>query len=199
MFRKLILVLTLAIGVKVCHAQVKYKMLVGDKYNLGQFRLNIIPITYDSTVSDEKMLKCVDSLPGGLFSAKTYHVLYKDDSTRLAIQINEGVYLFHKRFTIIEYWKNGITKRITYYNKHFKRYWAFAFYSDASPMDKGKYNGGKKKGRWIYFNTDGKKVKMEKYAPDGTLKKSRDYNPPEKTLTTIFNPKHPHGLPYTIQ
>src|SRR5580704_2077606 len=98
MIKNLVFILTLALGLKVCNAQVKHKMFVGTA-NSGQFRLNIIPITYDSTVTDIKILQCVDSLPGGLFHSKMYNMLFTGDSTHLAIQITEGTYLFHTRYT----------------------------------------------------------------------------------------------------
>ncbi|HTA82425.1 MAG TPA: hypothetical protein VK783_05825 [Bacteroidia bacterium] len=214
MIKNLVLILTLALGIKVCNAQVKYKMFVG-KGNSGQFRLNIIPITYDSTVSDITMLQYVDSLPAGLFHSKMYNVLFTGDSTHLAIQITEGTYLFHTRYTVTEYYKNGNKKRDTYYTKHLKKYWTFNYYADASPMFTGKYNssikatkgyaatpdykGEVKKGKWSYYNSDGNLVKIEKYSHDGTMTFTKEFTPPKHTLTTTLNPKHPKGLPYVIQ
>jgi hypothetical protein len=213
MKRTVIFILTLALGIIVCNAQVKHKMFVGTN-NSGQFKLNIIPIKYDSTVTDRTILKCIDTLPGGLFHSKMYNVLYKDDSTKMAIQVTEGAYLFHTRYTVTEYWKNGNIKRITYYNKDLLKYWDFSYYADASPKEKGRYyaiitkerrrnsyaylfNG--KKGTWHYFNADGNLVKKEIYDSEGKVKKTKDINPPRRTLTTIFNPKHPKGQPYVIQ
>jgi hypothetical protein len=198
MIKNLVFILTLALGIKVCNAQVKHKMFIG-LGNSGQYQLNIIPITYDSTVTDLKILQCVDSLPSGLFHSKFYNVLFTGDSTHLAIQITEGTYLFHTRYTITEFYKNGNKKRDTYYTKHLKKYWTFNYYADASPMYTGKYKGEIKKGKWNYYNRDGNLVKVEKYSHDGTLIYTKEYNPAKHTLTTTLNPKHPKGQPYVIQ
>ncbi len=209
MIKKLIFILTLVLCVIVCKAQVRHKMFVGSN-DMGQYKLNIIPIKYDSTVSDITILKCIDSLPGGYFHSKMYNLLYADDSTRMAIQVNEGTYLFHTRFEVVEYYKNGAIKRRTYYNKHEMKYWEFSLYADASPKEKGKYRThfpeeprlkyhSLKKGKWQYFNADGNLVKKEWYAKDGTVKRTKEYNPPKRSFTTIMNPKKPKGKPYVIQ
>ncbi|MGP8216103.1 MAG: hypothetical protein ACLQQ4_11100 [Bacteroidia bacterium] len=198
----------------VCNSQVRYKMFVG-LGNSGQYRLNIIPIKYDTTVSDIRILQCIDSLPGGLFHSKMYNLLYADDSTRMAIQVNEGNYLFRVRYEVVEYYKNGNVKRRTYYTKHLKKYWEFNYYADASPKSTGRYkpfinhnekdffkNSIVKHGTWLYFNADGNLVKKEKNVSDGTygtLVYTKDYNPPKRTFTTIMNPKHLKGTPYVIQ
>jgi antitoxin component YwqK of YwqJK toxin-antitoxin module len=179
--------------------------------NSGQYELNIIHLKYDTTVSDRSILLCIDSLPGGLFHSKMYNLLYADDSTKLAIQVNEGNYLFHTRYEVVEYYKNGNVKRRTHYSKHLKRYWEFNYYTDASPKSKGKYKTfiirdhfsteaipDNKNGKWMYFNTDGKLIRKEKYS-GGTLKSSKDYNPPKRTFATTSNPRHPKGRPYVIQ
>jgi hypothetical protein len=197
MNRKPIFILTLVLCTIVCNSQLRYKMFVGSG-NSGQYRLNIIPIKYDTTVSDIRILQCIDSLPGGLFHSKMYNLLYADDSTRMAIQVNEGNYLFHVRYEVVEYYKNGNVKRRTYYTKHLKKYWQFTFYADASPMAKGKFKGDKKKGKWLYFNANGNLIKKEKWTK-GDLKCSKDYNPPKRTFITIMNPKHLKGAPYVIQ
>ncbi|HWY99037.1 MAG TPA: hypothetical protein VNY36_08130 [Bacteroidia bacterium] len=211
MIKKLFFILTLLLCVIVCKAQVRHKMFVGSN-NTGQYKLNIIPVKYDTTVSDLTILKCIDSLPGGLFHAKMYNLLYADDSTRMAIQVNEGTYLFHTRYEVVEYYKNGAIKRRTYYNKHEMKYWYMSFYPDASPKEKGRYQTSAsakqlhsayfdincKKGKWQYFNIEGNMVKMERYNRYGQ-EKTKDYNPPKRNFTTIMNPKKPKGKPYVIQ
>jgi hypothetical protein len=188
-------------------------MFVGSN-NMGQYKLNIIPIKYDTTVSDLTILKCIDSLPGGLFHAKMYNLLYKDDSTRMAIQVNEGTYLFHTRFEVVEYYKNGAVKRRTYYNKHEMKYWEFDYYADASPKTKGcfkvirEYRENEKegvlmhsvvkKGKWQYFDANGMLAAVEHYSHKGELKYEAKCRP-RKTFTTIMNPKKPKGMPYVIQ
>ncbi len=207
MRRNAFFILTLVVCIKVCNGQIKHKMFVG-LHNTGQYRINILPFRYDSTVSDIRILQCIDSLPGLAFHSKMYNLLYKDDSTRMAIQVNEAAYLFHIRYEVVEYYKNGVVKRRTYYNKHLKKYWEFDWYADASPKAKGHYktldgdwSSGvvKKKGCWQYYNADGNLVKKERYGRYGDLKTSKDYNPAKRTFVTIMNPKHPKGEPYVIQ
>lgn len=215
MRRNALFILTLVVCVKVCGGQIKHKMFVGSN-NTGQYRISILPFGYDSTVSDIRILQCIDSLPGRAFHSKMYNLIYKDDSTRMAIQVNEGAYLFHVRYEVVEYYKNGAVKRRTYYNKHLKKYWEFDWYEDASAKAKGSYktitgymnvsyrdthltHSVVKKDRWQYFNADGNLIKREWYATDGTVKKSKDYNPAKRTFITIMNPKHPKGMPYIIQ
>ena len=172
-------------------------MFVGS-HNIGQYELYIIPLKYDTTVSDTKILQCIDSLPGHAFHSKMYNLLDAGDSTKLAIQVNEGAYLFHVRYEVVQYYKNGQVMRHTYYNKHLKKYWMFKWYADASPMETGKYNGDKKKGRWQYFNGDGLLAAREWYSHKGDLKRE-EKSRPHKTFITIMNPKHLGGQPYVIQ
>lgn len=187
-------------------------MFVGSG-NSGQYELRIIPLKYDTTLWDVFILDCIDSLPGGLFHSKMYNLLYADDSTKLAIQVNEGTYLFHTRYEVVEYYKNGNVKRRTYYNKEEMKYWSFNYYPDGAPESKGRYkyfiSGEKnrstyaafyptKNGKWLYFNADGKLIRKEKYS-GGTLKSSKDYNLPKRTFATTSNPRHPKGRPYVIQ
>lgn len=188
-------------------------MFVGSN-NTGQYELNILPYKYDTTVSDLRILQTIDSLPGKAFHSKMYNLLYADDSTRLAVQVNEAAYLFHIRYEVVVYYKNGNVKRRTYYNKHLKKYWEFDWYADASPKVTGKYTLVKqvrqnemegvavyvvaKKGRWDYFTPDGLLSAREWFTHKGELKKEAKCRP-TKTFTTIMNPKHPCGMPYVIQ
>src|SRR6185312_17469990 len=121
MNRRLILSLTLLLSIIVCNAQpkIKHKMLVGTRGGFGQYALHILPIAYDSTVSDITMLKYSDSVETHPFGARQYNLLYKGDSTKMAVQVNAGIYMFHKRYTITEYYKNGNKKCVIYYNKHY--------------------------------------------------------------------------------
>jgi len=181
------------------HAQtVKYKMIYMQSPSVGRYMLHILPWGYDSTVTPEQIATCIDTLPGHLFSAKLYNLVYKNDTTKLAVKAEEGVYLFHKKYTVTAYWKNGNKLSMVELNKHHQKYWQFNYYMNDAPASCGKYRKGHKKGRWVYFNTQGLKVKVEKYAKDGTLKKTKNIDPPKKTFRTIFNPRHPAGAPYMI-
>lgn len=177
---------------------IRYCMIHMKSPAVGQYMLHILPWKYDTTVTDENLARCTDTLPGHLFSAKMYNMLYSDDSTKLAIRIDEGVYPFHKRYTIYKYWKNGNKQSISYVNSRFAKYLEHSFYENDAPQAFGRFRKGHKKGRWVYFNTQGKKVKVERYSSDGTLKKTKSFEPAKKTCRTIFNPRHPSGTPYII-
>lgn len=178
---------------------IQYRMIHMLSPAVGQYMLHILPWRYDTSMTAEQIAKCIDTLPGHLFSAKMYNMLYKDDSTRLAVLADEGVYLlFHKRYSIYIYWKNGNKKSFTFVNKHFYKYRELTYYENDAPRTFGRYKKGVKCGRWVYFNTQGLKVKVEKYAHDGTLKKTKTFDPPKKTLRTTFNPRHLGGTPYKI-
>jgi len=183
----------------VCYGQnIKVKVLQMQSPSIGRYQLHILPMAYDSTVTEAQIAACIDSLPGHLFGAKMYNMLYAGDSTRLAVRIEAGNYFFHKKFTVTIYWKNGNKKEVAILNRHYLKYKEIDYYQNDAPAAHGKYGHGHKKRRWVYFNTRGLKVKVEKYARDGTVKKSKTIDPPKKTLRTIFNPPHSSGTPYVI-
>lgn len=177
---------------------IKYKMLRMKSPAVGQYMLHILPWGYDSTVTPEQIARCVDTLPGHMFNAKMFNMLYKDDSTRLGVKAEEGTYFFHTKITVYLYWKNGNKKSVTKLNKHGVMYRQFNYYENDAPASCGKYKKGHKAGKWKYFNTQGLKVKTEKYAKDGTVKKTKTYDPPKNCWKTKFNPRHLGGTPYII-
>jgi len=195
--KNIVLVLVLFAG--LCQAQkVKYKMIYMQSPAIGRYMLHILPWGYDTTITPEQIAKCVDTLPGHFLSAKMYNLVYKDDTTKLAAKIEEAVYVFHKKITLVIYWKNGNKMHYILLNKHHEKYWEFSYHDNDAPAECGKYKKGHKKGRWVYFNTQGLKIRVEKYAKDGTLKKTKNFDPPKKTGRTIFNPRHLGGTPYII-
>jgi hypothetical protein len=156
-----------------CSAQhIRNKMIYMQSPAIGRYMLHILPWTYDSTITLEQMAACVDTLAGHPFAAKMYNMLYKDDSTKLAAKIEEGYYPFHIKYTVNIYWKNGNKHHLVLLNRHHEKYWEFDYNVNDAPAACGRYKHGHKKGRWVYFNTQGLKVKVEKYAGDGTLKKN---------------------------
>lgn len=198
MFRRNIVCLFVLVSTLSVGQNIRYKMIHMQSPAVGRYMMHILPMGYDSTMTAEQIARCVDSLPGHLFNAKMYNILYKDDSTKQAVKVNEGSYFFHKRITEVLFWKNGNKKTVTYVNRHYQKYWEFSYYDNDAPRQCGHYKNGNKKGRWVYFNTQGRKVKVEKHAKDGTLKKTKTFDPPKKCWKTIFNPKYPGGAPYII-
>lgn len=183
----------------LCGAQaIRHKMITMKSPGIGRYMLHILPWGYDTMVTPEQIAKCVDTLQGHMFNSKMYNLLYKDDSTKLAVKAEEGSYFFHRKFTITIYLKNGNKQAVVLLNRHCEKYHEFSYYANDAPASCGHYKHGHKTRRWVYFNTQGKKVKVEKYAKDGTLKKTKTFDPAKKTLRTIFNTRHPEGTPYVI-
>jgi hypothetical protein len=197
MLRKKFLLIALTFMVAAVSAQYRTKMLVKQSPGYGQYKLKILRMAYDSTVSDSSIINCIDTLPSLLFGARTYNMLYKDDSTRLAIMANEHG-MFRKKFFITLYWKNGNMKRLAVYKRHSRSYLCSTFYSNEILASRGKYRNNKKVGRWIYTNSGKKKTRVEHYASDGTLKKAKDFKPPHGTFATFFTAAKPDGSPYVI-
>lgn len=198
MLRKTFLLASFILFVALLSAQYKVKMLVKQSPGFGQYKLKIIPIPYDSTVTDLSIIKCIDTLPCYLFGVRTYNLMYKDDSTKLAIMANEHGPIRGK-FTLTEYWKNGNIKRVAIYKRHSKHYFCSNFYANEILASQGKYRNSKKIGRWVYINTGKKKMRVEHYASDGTLNKTKNFNPPHGTLATFFMVAKPEGSPYIVR
>jgi len=198
MLRKNVALLFLFFSGLCAGQNVKYKMIYMQSPAVGRYMLHILPWGYDSAVTAEQIARCIDTMQGHLFNAKMYNLLYKDDSAKLAVKAEEGTYFFHTKYTITLYWKNGDKKSIILLNKHCVKYHEFSYYENDAPRACGKYKKGHKVHRWVYFNTQGLKVKVERYAQDGSVKKTRTFNPPKKCWKTTFNPRHPGGTPYII-
>jgi hypothetical protein len=197
MLRKIYFLLPLTLLATIVCAQYKVKWLIRQPPAFGKYELKIIPIAYDSSVTDSNIINCIDTLPSYLFGVRTYNLLYKDDTNRLAITANEHG-MFRKKFYITEYWKNGNMKRSVVYKRHSRHYLCCNYYENGILSSKGKYRNNKKMGRWIYTNTGKKKIRVEQYASDGTLKKTKKFKPPHATFATAFTVAHPEGKPYLI-
>ena len=198
MLRRFFLLALLSLVVVAASAQYKIKMLVRLPPAFGQYNLKIIPIHYDSTVIDSAIINCIDTLPSYIFGVRTYNLLYKDDTNRLAIMINEHG-MFRRNAFLTEYWKNGNIKRISIYRRHSKHYQCYNYYANEILSSKGKYRNYKKIGRWVYINTGKKKIRVEHYVSGGTLKKTKTFQPPRGTFATLFMVAQPDGNPYIIK
>lgn len=198
MLRRIFLLIIFTAPIANISAQFKVKMLIKQPPAFGKYELKIIPIAYDSTVKDSDIINCIDTLPSYLFGVRTYNLIYKDDSTRLAIKANEHG-MFRKKFYITEFWKNGNMKRMAIYKRHSKHYLCYNYYQNEILSSRGKYRNNKKIGKWIYVNTGKKKIRVEHYASDGTLKKTKKFKPPHGTFVTFFTAAHPDGSPYVIK
>ena len=198
MLRKFCLFVIIFFAAGSLSGQYKLKMFVSLPPAYGQYKVKIIPLLYDNSVTDSNIIRYIDTLPSYFFGVKMYLLLYKDDTTRLAIMINEHG-LFCKKKFITQYWKNGNIKRFTIYRRYSSYYSCSNYYENAILSSKGKYRNNKKIGRWVYVNTAKKKIRVEHYTLAGVLKKTRTFNPPRGTLATFFMVPLPEGRPYVIK
>jgi len=198
MLRRRFLIISFFLIGLAASGQYKVKMLVKQSPGYGQYKLKIIPIPYDSTVTDSSIIQCIDTLPSYLFGVRTYNLMYKDDSMRLAIMVNEHG-MFRKKVFITEYWKNGNIKREAIYKRHSRHYLCYNYYANEILASQGKYRKNKKIGKWVYINTGKKKIRVEHYAADGTLKRTRNFKPPHSTFAAIFMVAKPEGSPYIVK
>lgn len=198
MLRKIFFILPLFLITVGASAQYKVKWLIKLPPSFGKYELKIIPIAYDSTVTDSAIINCIDTLPSYIFGVRSYNLMYKDDSMRLAITANEHG-MFRQKFYITEYWKNGNMKRLAIYKRHSKHYFCSNYYPSEILSSRGRYRNNKKIRRWVYVNTGKKKIRVEHYASNGTLKKTKKFKPPRGTFATFFMVAHPEGKPYIVK
>jgi len=198
MLRKIFFIISLTLFVSGVSAQYSVKMLHRLPPAFGKYKLKLISMPYDSTVKDSDIINCIDTLPSYLFGVRTYDLMYKDDSTRLAIIANEHG-MFRRKFYITLYWKNGNMKRSVIYKRHSRHFICYNYYENEILSSRGKYRNNHKIGRWIYVNTGKKKIRVEHYASDGTLKKTKKFKPPRGTFATFFTVARPEGQPYIVK
>ena len=78
MLRRTFLSVSLSLLVAAVSGQYKVKMLIKQAPAFGKYELKIIPLAYDSTVSDSSIINCIDTLPSYLFGVRTYNIMYKN-------------------------------------------------------------------------------------------------------------------------
>ena len=142
------------------------------------------PLLYDSTITDETIIDYLDSFPPQ--SVRGYTLLFKDDTTRMAMQVNKakgmaGLFASNHKYMILEYWKNGNIKHWQFYNSKHQRYGIFMdnYENNIPKILNGEYKDGYKKGKWKYYNEDGLLTKIEYYTLQGKLINTKEYNPPK--------------------
>ncbi|MGP8215048.1 MAG: hypothetical protein ACLQQ4_05750 [Bacteroidia bacterium] len=107
-----------------------------------------------------------------LINADSYNycILYKDDSSKIAISITK--FKGQKGFKITRYWKNGNVKRISEYDKNIlpSGKWK-EYYNNMWIKETGKYKNGKKTGTWKYYDVrdNGYKIRKVKYGKNGAI------------------------------
>jgi hypothetical protein len=121
-----------------------------------------LPSYPGDSVADTILLETVKKDTLGWY----YCVRYKNDSTRIAIEIHRLGFLGYELTT---YWKNKFKKRITNYNVDFKMSGKYSeYYSNGWAKVTGYYENGQKNGEWKFYSEKGNKT-SKKYYKDGLL------------------------------
>jgi hypothetical protein len=191
-------------------AQVRKKTLVqeaglGIKIGLP---LYVPPLLYDSTLTDETILAYLDSFPPP--SVRGYTLLFKDDTTRMAMMVNKtkgltGLFVPNRKYIIWERWKNGNLKRFATYNSKHQLFGGYyeAYENNIPKIYFGDYKDGYKKGKWKYYNEEGQLIRIEYYTIQGKLMKTKEYNPPKDEVyifqTSPKARKNTKGFKYVIK
>jgi len=102
----------------------------------------------------------------------SYYITFKYDTTRIAISIERTRH--NSEFQIKTYWESRNIKRCSRYNKNhlLSGEWV-EYYNDGSTKLSGKYNNGKKNGKWKYYDEKGNKVLVQEFK-DNILVSSND-------------------------
>ena len=165
-------------------------------------KIYVYPALFDSTLSREKIMLGIDTLPSRLFiTPKPYFFLYKDDTTKYAgvVMKYSLLRIIHCKYGFAECYKNGNTKSAETYNRKYQlRGGYMEYYENEMIKVTGKYRRGKKQGRWQYYDKDGKLLKTEKYKR-GNLIRQIEYPSPKKNRVTKHIVPRENGLPYTLK
>lgn len=131
----------------------QWKELIKKSYVLN-FRHSV-----SDSVEDTILIDDVISLHS---NSCNYCILYKDDSTRIAVEITK--LKSQKGYTITVYRIKGSIKRISGYDVNLLRSGKWVEYNtNRSIKVMGKYKNGKKIKRWQYYDLDGNKTLTENY------------------------------------
>ncbi len=170
---------------------------------INSFKAYILPIVYDSTVSDQSLMKMVDTIPaiGYPLAEQIYVITDKNDSTKPAVMIykNKVYGTANWKFMIQELYPNGNPKRISTYDKNLKAYPVFCeAYDNMMVKTKGHYLNGIKIKRWKYFDPQGRKLETEIYR-NGVVRKTKTFRHPRKTLFTCMQYTNKKGVDYILR
>jgi antitoxin component YwqK of YwqJK toxin-antitoxin module len=124
--------------------------------------------------------------------SKPIYFLNRNDTTKIANIVSENI--------ITKCWENGNIKSFFIYRGAGKKWLDVLEYHENSMLKmSGRYFKEKKKGKWKYYDEEGKKYKKEKYDATGNLKKSKELSHPRITLKTVFQKQNSSGTSYVIQ
>lgn len=118
------------------------------------------------SIADSMLIHDVILMSAGYDS---YCVLYKDDTTHVAISINT---LNNGDYKVTTYYKNRDFKRTALYTKDIIKTGKWFFYYDNKWLRQVRvYKNGKRDGKWKYYNDSGNVTLVEHYK-NGLLVKS---------------------------
>ncbi|HXB40200.1 MAG TPA: hypothetical protein VNZ49_06630 [Bacteroidia bacterium] len=136
---------------------------------------------YNDSTSIEKLLDTCNKLP--YFFGKPFYVLYEKDTSRYALTIYTP---FFNRSLVTKYRIDGSPVSTSQYNKLNHLTGVFqAFYPGYKLQFYGNYRDGFKKGKWRYFNENGRLVKKEIYRK-GKLIRTKELATPRFTYYSMF-------------
>lgn len=116
------------------------------------------------TIKDTFLLQLVIGLHS---DNDNYCILYKDDTTKIAVAITR---LKDGGYTITTFRVRGNIRRISRYDENLLPTGKWVqYYSDNTVKVEGEYKNGKKAGKWKYYDDSGRKTLTESYLEDGAV------------------------------
>jgi len=117
------------------------------------------------TIKDTFLLQIVIGLHS---DNNNYCILYKDDTTKIALAITR--LKLQSGFVITTFRVQGNIRRISRYDENLlpTGKWVI-YYRNGSVKAEGEYKNGKKIGKWKYYDEDGRKTLTEVYMEDGAV------------------------------
>ena len=117
------------------------------------------------TIKDTFLLQIVIGLHS---DNDNYCILYKDDTTKIAVAITR--LKSEDGYIITTFRVQGNVRRISRYDENLLPTGKWVqYYSDNSVKVEGEYKNGKKIGKWKYYDDSGRKTLTESYLEDGAV------------------------------
>jgi len=117
------------------------------------------------TIKDTFLLQIVMGLHS---DNDNYCLLYKDDTTKIAVAITR--LKSQDGFIITTFRVQGNIRRISHYDENLLPTGRWVeYYNDNSVKVEGEYKNGKKNGKWKYYDDSGRRTLTESYLEDGSV------------------------------
>lgn len=117
------------------------------------------------TIKDTLLIQVVIGLHS---DNDNYCILYKDDTTKIAVAITR--LKSHDGYVITVFRVQGNIRRVSRYDENLLPTGKWVqYYNDKSVKSEGEYKNGKKIGKWKYFDDSGRRTLTEIYQEDGSV------------------------------